>query len=90
MNDITRTETNKTLVDNENRDPITGTHGAHPVGTGIGAAVAGCNKYRRRSFDEVESDLGRDWANARGKSNLGWDHAKNASRDAWDRASRSL
>ena len=176
MNDITRTETNWTLVDNENRDPITGTPGSHPVGTGIGAAVggaaagaaltgaaatgaiagaaagpvgiaigaavgaivgglagkgvaeaidptsedaywrenfracpyigggasfddygpafglgvAGYNKYRGRSFDEIESDLSRDWASTRGTSNLGWDHAKSASRDAWDRASRSL
>src|SRR5882672_11845576 len=25
----------------ENRDPITGEHGAHPVGAGVGAAVGG-------------------------------------------------
>ena len=179
MNDITRTETHRTLrtlADNENRDPITGTPGSHPVGTGIGAAVggaaagaaltgaaatgaiagaaagpvgiavgaavgaivgglagkgvaeaiaptsedaywrenfrscpyigagasfddygpafglgvAGYNKYRGRSFDEIESDLSRDWASTRGTSSLGWDRAKSASRDAWDRASRSV
>src|SRR6188508_2099662 len=28
-------------AEDENRDPITGAHGAHPVGTGLGAAAGG-------------------------------------------------
>jgi hypothetical protein len=44
-----------------------------------------------KRFDEVESDLERDWDGAKGKSRLQWQHAKPAARDAWDRvASRQL
>jgi hypothetical protein len=44
-------------------------------------------RYPDRSFDEIESDLGRDWHSARGSSSLEWEHAKHASRDAWSRLS---
>jgi hypothetical protein len=50
----------------------------------------GVDAYSRnpgRSFDEVESDLGRDWNNTRGTSSLEWEHAKHATRDAWHRVS---
>ena len=46
-------------------------------------------RYPDRSFDEVESDLGRDWHSARGNSSLEWEHAKHASRDAWHRLSNA-
>jgi len=36
-------------------------------------------------FEDVETDLARDWANARGTSRLEWGNAKHATRDAWDR-----
>lgn len=42
--DMERKEMNKRRVNiegDENRDPITGTRGAHPVGTGLGAAAGG-------------------------------------------------
>src|SRR5678815_5792603 len=146
-----------------NRDPITGTPGAHPVGTGLGAigagaavgaaggamggpvgaaagavvgAVAGAvvgkaaaevinptveTKYWKenhasrlyadpkldydqygpayqygwesfgtrgkggKTFESVESELGRGWDKARGESRLVWDQARAASRDAWNR-----
>ena len=143
-----------------NRDPITGTPGAHPVGTGVGAAggaaagaaigalggpigaavglVAGAvagglagkgvaeavdptvegaywrKNYSRRSyvehnepyetyepayrtgyegrsqhpgksFDEVESELQRNYENSRGTSSLKWEKARHATRDAWSR-----
>lgn len=42
-------------------------------------------RYPDRHFDEIESDLGRDWATTRGKSSLEWENAKHASRDAWAR-----
>ena len=43
------------------------------------------NRYPDRHFDEIESDLGRDWGTTRGTSSLDWDNAKHASRDAWTR-----
>ena len=42
-------------------------------------------RYPDRDFDEIESDLGRDWETSRGKSSLEWDRARHASRDAWTR-----
>lgn len=48
------------------------------------------SRYPGRSFDDVESDLSRDWASARGKSSLEWEHAKHATRDAWHRVERAL
>lgn len=46
-------------------------------------------KYPNRSFDEVEPELNRDWAAARGASSLEWEKAKHASRDAWQRVSNA-
>jgi hypothetical protein len=147
--------------DPANRDPITKTPGAHPVGVGAGAASAGAagaaiggavggpigavvgaavgavagglggkaaaetvnptledtwwrqnygeRPYARKSepyetyqpayrygwearmmhgdssWGEVEADLERGWAQARGQSNLVWKDARHAVRDAWDR-----
>ncbi|MEX2172741.1 MAG: hypothetical protein WD872_00180 [Pirellulaceae bacterium] len=48
------------------------------------------SKYRGRGFDEVETDLERDWQNSRGQSNIGWDKARPAARDAWDRVERTI
>lgn len=146
---------------NDNRDPITGAPGSHPVGTGMGAALGGAaagaatglvagpigtvvgaaigavvgglagksvaesidptaedaywrenyqtrtyvdknlsyndygpaygfgvsafSRYPGRSFDDVETDLARDWDGARGKSSLDWSRARDATRDAWHR-----
>ena len=53
----------------------------------------GAQAYTRfpdRKFDDVESDLGRDWQGSRGKSSLEWEHAKHASRDAWQRVSDAV
>jgi len=59
----------------------------------FGPAYAyGVSSYRRhagRAFDDVESDLAREWSSARGESSLTWDRARVASRDAWDRLGRS-
>ncbi|MEO8655887.1 MAG: hypothetical protein ABI409_17300, partial [Ramlibacter sp.] len=44
----------------------------------------GVDSYSRfpdRSFDDVESDLGRDWESNRGRSSLEWEHAKHATKD---------
>ena len=42
-------------------------------------------QYTDRRWEEVESDLERDWTKSRGKSRLTWDRAKQATRDAWNR-----
>ncbi len=41
MSDEIKTDTRSPTVTDANRDPISGTPGSHPVGTGIGAAVGG-------------------------------------------------
>ena len=149
-----------------NRDPISGTPGAHPVGTGLGAAAGGMaagaaagtvvgpvgtvigaaigaiagglagkgvaelidptieeaywretyvsrpyvtkdatfddygpayryglegyTKYPGRKFDDVESELSREWQRAKGKSALTWESAKHAAKDSWQRVSDTV
>ncbi len=43
--------------------------------------------YPGRSFDDIEPEMSRRWATARGASTLRWDRARHAARDAWNRAS---
>jgi hypothetical protein len=45
------------------------------------------SKYPGRRFDEVESDLSRDWDRTKGESKLTWERAKLATKDAWNRVS---
>lgn len=45
------------------------------------------SRYPDRKFEDVETDLSRDWGTARGTSSLDWDRARHASRDAWSRLS---
>jgi hypothetical protein len=52
-----------------------------------GYGVAAYTKYPGRSFDDLDSELSRDWNASRGKSTLAWDRARFATRDAWDRVS---
>ncbi len=47
-------------------------------------------RYEGRSFDDVESDLSRDWQRAKGSSRLTWDNAKYATRDSWQRVSDTI
>ena len=51
------------------------------------AGPAAASRRPGRSFDEVESDRGRDWSTSRGSSKLEWENAKHATRDAWQRLS---
>ena len=48
------------------------------------------SKYPGRRFDEVESDLSRDWDRAKGQSSLTWERAKHATRDAFSRVSDTV
>ncbi len=52
----------------------------------------GYGRYARagKRFEDVESDLSRDYERARGKSLLGWEKAKYAARSAWDRVERAI
>ncbi|MBP9945250.1 MAG: hypothetical protein KBH14_02525 [Vicinamibacteria bacterium] len=47
-------------------------------------------RYDGRNFDQVESELGRDWEKNRDGSPLTWDNAKPATRDAWRRVERAV
>ena len=173
----TRTDITVTAPD-DNRDPISGTPGAHPIGVGVGAAGGGAagaaagmaigaatgavatgpaapigavvgtvvgaiagglagkgvaeavnpttedaywrenyktrpyatgdftyeedyrpayrygwesrSRYEGRKFEDVESDLGRDWDRTKDRSRLSWDRAKEATRDAWHRVERAI
>lgn len=48
------------------------------------------SRYSGRKFDDVDSDLGRDWSRARGRSSLDWDNARHATRDAWERLGNTV
>jgi len=43
------------------------------------------SRYPGRSFDEIESDLKRDWGTAKTHGGMSWNHARDAIRDAHDR-----
>lgn len=48
----------------------------------------GVDAHRRfdgRSFDDVASELMRDWNHVKGTSSLTWEDAEHAARDAWQR-----
>ena len=47
-------------------------------------------KYPGKRFDDVESDLSRDWQRTKGKSRLAWENAKDATRDSWKRLSDTV
>ena len=49
-----------------------------------GFAVACRTRYAGKNFDDVESDLHRDWDNRSNKSGT-WDKVKDSVRRAWNR-----
>ena len=52
----------------------------------------GYSKYgaKNKNFEEVESNLQKDYDQARGKSSLAWEQARHAARAAWERLSGNL
>ena len=72
------------------RPYVKGSRSFEDYGPAYGYGVSAFTKYPDRSFDDVESDLSRDWGSTRGKSKLDWADAKGASRDAWDRVSDTV
>jgi hypothetical protein len=47
-------------------------------------------KYSGKRFDDVESDLSRDWDRMKGTSRLNWSEAKYATRDSFQRVSDAI
>ena len=43
------------------------------------------NRYQDRDWDDVESDLERDWNGYQHRGTSTWQQMKDAVRDAWDR-----
>ena len=68
------------------RDGHTHDDYAPAYGLGIGSLVA--DKYRDRSFDDIEGSLAEEWDIYRGNSRLNWTEASTAARAAWARAQR--
>ena len=48
------------------------------------------SRYQGRKFEDIESELGRDWQRAKGKSRLAWEDAKYATKDAFHRVSDTV
>lgn len=55
-----------------------------------GYGVDAYSRYPGQSFEDVESELSKEWGTQRGDSDLGWDRAKHATRDAWNRVSDAV
>ena len=47
-------------------------------------------QYRGQRFEDVDSDLERNWDKTRAKSNLEWNEAKQAVRDGWHHIERRM
>ena len=47
--------------------------------------VTAATKTEGKTFEDVESDLRKNWGHSHGKSHLAWEDAKPAVRDAYDR-----
>ncbi len=48
------------------------------------------HRHAGRRFEDVESELARDYDRVKGSSKLGWEKAKVASRAAWNRIERAI
>lgn len=44
------------------------------------------DRYRGRSWNDVQADLERGWENYKLRGKLAWNEIKDAVRDSWDRA----
>ena len=49
--------------------------------------VSSYQQYPASTFEQMETNLARDWGKSRANSNLDWTDAKVATRDAWNRLS---
>ena len=46
------------------------------------------SRYGRRSFEEIDQELQRQWEEERGPSSPDWTEARSSARAAWDRVAR--
>jgi len=76
--------------DNYSSRPYAGGTSYDEYGPAYRYGVESFKRYPDRTFDDVETDLGRGWGAYRGTSSLEWDRAKHASRDAWHRLSDAI
>jgi len=76
--------------DNYSKRPYASGSDYEEYGPAYGYGVDAYTRYPGRTFDEVESELGRDWTSKRARSRLEWDSAKHAARDAWQRLSDAV
>ena len=58
------------------------------VGQHLG--YSGYGSYRGKRFEDVESDLERNWEQTKGNSRLAWNEAKGAVRDGWHYVERAM
>ena len=54
------------------------------------AGYEGRLRHTGKRFDDVHTDLAKDYESRRGSSKLGWEHGKHAARAAWDRVERAM
>lgn len=52
--------------------------------------IEGVRKYPGKSYEEIESDLARDYERAQPGSPLPWDHARHAVHAAWAKLSGDI
>lgn len=55
------------------------------LGPGYRYGYESANRYRGRAWNDVESDLERDWSTYEYRGKSTWQQVKDAVRDAWDR-----
>jgi len=77
--------------DNYSSRPYVGSDASYDdYGPAYRYGVDAATKYRGRSFDDVDAELGSNWPSTRGTSRLEWDRAKHAARDSWQRVSDTI
>lgn len=76
--------------DNYSTRPYTAGSTYDEFGPAYRYGVSSYAEYPDRTFEEVEPDLRREWASARGSSSLEWERARLAAKDSWQRVSDAV
>ena len=71
--------------DNYRTRPYAGSNDYNYYQPGYRYGFDAANKYQGREWNDVESDLRRDWDRYEHRGQSTWDSMKAAVRDAWDR-----
>ena len=67
-----------------NRPYATADRGFDDYEPGYRYAYQSINRYKGKSWNQVEPDLRSGWNSFEGRGNSTWDNIKDAVRDAWD------